>query len=596
MKYIKLFLVVGMAAWRILAEAQSMQVSVIEAEEIAEKYLLQNLRQSWPEHNRLASYNSSKGDTLLYEVIIENGMSVLVSGHKGCPPVLAYYNSNGHSIIEDIESNTLPINLLYFINGYIEQIEYAFERKDTTQYYIRERHNLLYNSDDTEETRNVEVGPLLTSQWGQSGSNDMYYDPVWGWQPNAPSSYNYFIPSGGTCEHALVGCVAVAMGQVMKYWQEPILTRTKKKQFDWCNIEDYLISTDANYINQRNAISYLLLECAKSVDMDFGCDGSTASMSAICDALKGEYGYSNDMSFERRVFYNNTQWKNKLKNDLDAGCPVIYAANRYAGVFEWPGHAFVCDGYRDNEFHFNWGWNGSYDGYFTLDSLCPNPDRFYKFCHEAIFRIYPRYSNDICDYSLHLQDFYALFYNESANNGIPPYDVTPQTMTSMTSASSTSPVAWRTIPAGTTAMYQAHEEIVLQDGFTVEAGAEFTAEIVPCPNCGNSRDATGNADGVAADEPAEIMAPSRRTPEPPQPQADLYPNPTSGEVTVSVEGEVQSVVILNMMGQPVGGWGLRAMEPGRVTIDVGPLPAGPYLVCVHTPHGTATKKLLVGTE
>jgi len=59
---------------------------------------------------------------------------------------------------------------------------------------------------------------------------------------------------------------------------------------------------------------------------------------------------------------------------------------------------------------------------------------------------------------------------------------------------------------------------------------------------------------------------------------------------------VQSVVILNMMGQPVGGWGLRAMEPGRVTIDVGPLPAGPYLVCVHTPHGTATKKLLVGTE
>ena len=70
-----------------------------------------------------------------------------------------------------------------------------------------------------------------------------------------------------------------------------------------------------------------------------------------------------------------------------------------------------------------------------------------------------------------------------------------------------------------------------------------------------------------------------RTPEPPQPQADLYPNPTSGEVTVSVEGEVQSVVILNMMGQPVGGWGLRAMEPGRVTIDVGPLPAGPFFRC-----------------
>ena len=170
-------------------------------------------------------------------------------------------------------------------------------------------------------------------------------------------------------------------------------------------------------------------------------------------------------------------------------------------------------------------------------------------------------------------------------------------MTSLTSASPASPAAWRTIPAGATATYQAHEEIVLQDGFTVEAGAEFTAEIVPCPNCESSRGGTGSADGTEGEEYREITVPASRAAEQTQqPVADLYPNPTSGEVTVGVEGEVQSIVILNVMGQPVGGWGLRAMSPGSVTLDVSPLPAGTYLVRIHTPLGTATKKLLVGTE
>jgi hypothetical protein len=33
-------------------------------------------------------------------------------------------------------------------------------------------------------------------------------------------------------------------------------------------------------------------------------------------------------------------------------------------------HAFVCDGYRsDNYFHFNWGWEGSSDGWFLTSAL-----------------------------------------------------------------------------------------------------------------------------------------------------------------------------------------------------------------------------------
>lgn len=35
------------------------------------------------------------------------------------------------------------------------------------------------------------------------------------------------------------------------------------------------------------------------------------------------------------------------------------------------GHAFVCDGYYNGYFHFNWGWGGNYDGFFKLTALTP---------------------------------------------------------------------------------------------------------------------------------------------------------------------------------------------------------------------------------
>lgn len=49
---------------------------------------------------------------------------------------------------------------------------------------------------------------------------------------------------------------------------------------------------------------------------------------------------------------------------------------------------------------------------------------------------------------------------------------------------------------------------------------------------------------------------------------------------MEVDGEVEAVVVYNTMGQPVGGWRMLYLSPQRVTLDVGPLPAGPYLMIV----------------
>lgn len=69
-------------------------------------------------------------------------------------------------------------------------------------------------------------------------------------------------------------------------------------------------------------------------------------------------------------------------------------------------------------------------------------------------------------------------------------------------------------------------------------------------------------------------------------QHTLYPNPTSGKLTMAVMGEVQDIVIYNTLGQPVGGWNLQVVADDEyITLDVSPLPTGTYLLTVRTTDG-----------
>jgi hypothetical protein len=74
-----------------------------------------------------------------------------------------------------------------------------------------------------------------------------------------------------------------------------------------------------------------------------------------------------------------------LKDQFDIGWPVYYSGFSNDG-----GHAFVCDGYDDNDlFHFNWGWGGSSDGWFVIDEID------YAGWAQAIFNYVPE---DVYDY------------------------------------------------------------------------------------------------------------------------------------------------------------------------------------------------------
>ncbi len=74
-------------------------------------------------------------------------------------------------------------------------------------------------------------------------------------------------------------------------------------------------------------------------------------------------------------------------SNLDNGWPMYYHG------FGSGGHAFNVDGYQGTDyFHFNWGWSGSYNGYYYLSNLNPGGNNF-TWGQGAIVNFYPSESN-----------------------------------------------------------------------------------------------------------------------------------------------------------------------------------------------------------
>ena len=79
------------------------------------------------------------------------------------------------------------------------------------------------------QSYDVEHGPFLTSEWGQStdGASNL--------------TFNYYTPSNYVC-----GCVATALGQILNYYEWPI-TGTGSHSYTWDNGTDDPQTLSANF-------------------------------------------------------------------------------------------------------------------------------------------------------------------------------------------------------------------------------------------------------------------------------------------------------------------------------------------------------------
>ncbi len=439
----------------------------------------------------------NNGNLLLIEVVFSNSAAVLLSGTTAHEPVLGYYkNTSGKSIFDTLNSE-IPDGLRLMLQSYCETIKACYLGRIIDSTAPTKWQSLQKAPAKNASKANAIVGPLLKTAWGQSksyyglGANDHNYI-------GDCDAYNYYVTETNTskgnkvCDcnsygKCPIGCGGVAMGQVMNYWKHPAYIPNRQKQFDWCNMPDTLLYAyelsatntvyNPNYEKERNAIAHLLYECATAANVNFCISGKCASYTSPGNVRRAleDFGYSQDASLKLSSSYILPVWKVMLKADLDRGWPVIYIS--LAAIEN--AHIWVCDGYdTDDKFHFNWGWGGSWDGYYPVNGVgsigSGENESNYNVSQQAIFGIRPAEQQDYCNLSFPLWLHYIL-------GGT--HQNTPKTFMMLESAPITYPPAWRTIKTGANVIYEAHKSIKLNPGFKVEPGASFKTKINPCKGC-----------------------------------------------------------------------------------------------------------------
>ena len=343
-----------------------------------------NARKATPSKKMVLKKAASATENQYYIYENENGEGwVMIAANDVAHPILAYSETGS------FRTDNMPKNIACWVNKYNRRIREAEEANATAIEEVKQEWEMLRKGTSRKAT--VIVAPLIKTKWDQT-------EPYWNKCPQ----------KSGT--HALTGCVATAMAQVMNYWKWPETGTGSNSvtfnsttytvdfstgHYDWDNMLDkYVeyyeddskvrISTTSGTAAQQEAVATLMYHCGVAADMEYGTSVSGAytiypnknSTSTRCAqyALKNNFGYDATTlkGYYRPGGYGYTAvddatWHNLLKTELDAKRPIMYAGADSDG-----GHSFICDGYNsDNLYHFNWGWSGYCDGYYQIDDLTP---------------------------------------------------------------------------------------------------------------------------------------------------------------------------------------------------------------------------------
>ena len=289
-------------------------------------------------------------DNAVYVFNHTDGGFVLVSAIDNSREVLGY-NDNGR-----FDKNNIPKNMQFWLQMYADEL--ASVDKTATRSVSAKAATSTYTA----------VSPILDCTWGQS------------WP------YNEMCPTIGS-DHAVTGCVATAISQIMYAHKHPAkgtgshnytsetnnITSSVNfgsTTYDWNNMLPYYDwYYPENYTDaQVSAVATLLYHVGVSSNMDYGVDGSGAYSGESLYNMTEYFDYDKAINPMSKDVMPEAEILTAISNDLQLGRPVYISGS----TVNDEGHAFVCDGIRqDGYLHINWGWDGYSDGYFALSALNP---------------------------------------------------------------------------------------------------------------------------------------------------------------------------------------------------------------------------------
>ncbi|WP_431167033.1 C10 family peptidase [Tenacibaculum halocynthiae] len=325
-------------------------------------------------------------NSLVYYLINFNGGGfVIVSADDATKPILGYSDKGTF----DTSLDTPQMKDL--LNAYKSFVyESAKAQKVNKKKVTKSAWNKILNpSKNKSQKRTTTIAPFM---------DDILY--------TQSSGFERFCPSDKDGQ-AIVGCVATAMAQVMRYWEFPSTGRGQtsynhrkygdlsvnfeEQTYDWSNMS----KTRAD--NENAKLSY---HAGVAVKMNYGTSangGSGAYTSNALSALKRNFKYNSRASMVYRYRYSDQEWNTLIKEQLNEKRPVLYSGrskNLQDPNAGGAGHLFALDGYDTTDqgdfFHINWGWAGRSNGYFYLTEMVTHGGKYNWIDNNAVMvNLYP---------------------------------------------------------------------------------------------------------------------------------------------------------------------------------------------------------------
>ncbi len=330
------------------------EIEINQIKKVAKNILSANVKSNIS--NQEVYYNPfSIHDTVLFYLAHNNNDFVIIANDLRVQPILGYSDEGSYN------AQDIPPQLKVLLESYKSEI-IAVKRKKSLYHktYDKEWNNYLQGNINGAK---ASVAPIIQVKWNQGS----------GWNRYCPED------ADGPGGRVYAGCVAIGMAQAMSVYKHPdvgkgissyvsdygtLTVNHGETDYNW-----NLMSSDKS--DDYNAL--LIYHCAVALEMGFGPYGSGAYTKDIANALKAHFDYSPDVYAKGST--EDDAWVELLKAELDKGRPICYGGNNGVDV----GHSFNLDGYNTSDaFHVNWGWSGSYNGYFQIASLTPNGSDYSK--------------------------------------------------------------------------------------------------------------------------------------------------------------------------------------------------------------------------
>lgn len=325
-------------------------------------------------------YKTEKGQNLFYVFEFNPTGYMVISAETNLPPVIVY-SFNSEFTINGKEENPLVKMLNVDLKFRLDNIS-KLPESELNQREMEWKNlflNELYLTSKTPFEQWPPEGTTSTGGWLETN-----------WTQGAP--YNNFCPIDPvTGDRSIAGCPAVALAMIINYFE------TVNETF-FSDVDDYYHSySGRNYwidddfeendfpsfpdlnahldtLNQCFYTQTPLKENQKAA-INFAC--GVAARQVYTSTISGTFGVSQafdaymKFGFEDAILLtdNDTSLYTVLSQNMMDARPVHLAVVDPPGTM---GHNVVIDGYNTEKyFHLNFGWGGSYNGWYLLPDEIP---------------------------------------------------------------------------------------------------------------------------------------------------------------------------------------------------------------------------------